>query len=237
MMQSTPRAPNRALDLSELELPGYRRILASMDELLQKESISYLHPSKRWEYPWALERADLAPGSHVLDAGCGASIFPIYLATQGYRVSALDLDPPECLDRLHGVDVNYVKGAPTALPFKDGSFDSAFCISVIEHLGRDGMPAALSELRRVIRPGGKLLLTTDYYEDARAELWYEGSDRRFRVDWSFTDAEQLEGVILKTPGWRAEGAVDLRVDWTWCGRRCGDSTAIPTSVGIALVKV
>lgn len=88
-MQSIQRSAKRLLDLSELERPDFRQILASMDELLHNEDISYLHPSKRWEYPWALNQADLALDSRVLDAGCGASIFPIYLANEGYRVSAV----------------------------------------------------------------------------------------------------------------------------------------------------
>jgi SAM-dependent methyltransferase len=238
MIQSKSRAPNRLLDLRDLELPGYRRILAKLDELVDKENISYLHPSKRWEYPWALERAGLVHGNRVLDAGCGASIFPIYLATEGYEVSALDLNPPANLDSLHGVDIDYVQGELTKLPFADNAFDAAFCISVIEHLGTDGMPAAMSELRRVIRFGGKLMLTTDYYEDANAELWYEGPGEPFQVDWSFFDAEQLQRVVLKAPGFRVEGEVDLTVDWDAVRPQMRRFMGYPyTAVGITLVKV
>jgi len=109
-----------------------------------------------------------AAGSRVLDAGCGASIFPVFLAKLGHRVSALDLRVPEGLGRLHGVEIDYVRGELTALPFADAQFDAVFCISVIEHLGHQGVPRALQELRRVVRPGGRLLITTDFYEDARA---------------------------------------------------------------------
>jgi ubiquinone/menaquinone biosynthesis C-methylase UbiE len=106
---------------------------------------------------------------------------------------------------LHDVDVDSIREELTALPFADNSFDVAFCISVIKHLGRNGMSLALNELRRFIRYAGRLLLTTDYYEDASAELWYEGEDRQFRVDWSFVDAQQLENVILEAPGFRVDG--------------------------------
>ncbi len=78
---------------------------------------------------------------------------------------------------MHDVDVDSIRGELTALPFADNSFDVASCISVIEHLGRNGMSVVLNELHRVIRYAGRLLLTTDYYEDASAELWYEGEDR------------------------------------------------------------
>lgn len=83
-MTGAQRAPNRLLDLGELEEPVFQRTLQRLDALTGRESISYLHPSKRWEYPWALERARLAWGSRVLDAGCGASIFPVYLSELGH---------------------------------------------------------------------------------------------------------------------------------------------------------
>lgn len=231
-------APNRVLELSELELPYYRQIVQQMDELVAKEAISYLHPSKRWEYPWALERAELRPGSRVLDAGCGVSIFPIYLASKSYEVSAFDLDLPGRLDRLHGVSVGYVRGDLTAIPFADNVFDAVFCISVIEHLGRDGIAMALQELCRVLRAGGRLLLTTDYYEDAGAELWYEGPGQRFRVDWSFFDESQLRRLILQAPGFDVAGDVDLAVDWDLVRPQMQRFHGYPyTAVGVALVKV
>ncbi len=135
------RAANRVLDLAELERPEYAATIAAMERLSARETVSYLHPSKRWEYPWALEQAALPPGSEVLDAGCGASIFPVFLAGQGYRVSACDLDLPHCLDELHGVRVDYRRSDLCALPYADNRFAAIFCISVIEHLPREKMPS------------------------------------------------------------------------------------------------
>jgi SAM-dependent methyltransferase len=231
------RAPNRLLDLRELDEPRFAGILGELDELTARESVSYLHPSKRWEYPWALERARLQPRSRVLDAGCGASIFPVYLAKQGHRVTGVDLEVPEGLDRMHDVHVDYVRAGITELPFPDCSFDAVFCISVIEHLGHHGVRGALSELRRVLRPGGRLLVTTDYYEDASAELWYEGADRSFRVDWDFFDERCLHEYLLDAPGLAVDGELDLRTDWDAVRARMRRFHGYPyTSVGIALVR-
>ncbi len=237
-MSAQATAPNRTLDLSELEHAPFRDILADLEALRARDSISYLHPSKRWEYPWALERADLAPGSRVLDAGCGASIFPVYLARAGHRVSALDLDVPQGLAAAHGVSIDYVRGALTELPFEDESFDAVFCISVIEHLGRRGIARALAELRRVTRAGGRLLLTTDYYEDAEAKLWYEGPGASFPVEWSFFDERRLREYLLEAPGLRLDGAIDLDVDWAAVKPRMRRFHGYPyTSVGVALLRV
>ncbi len=231
------RAPNRVLDLAELKRPDYAATVAAMEELTARDAVSYLHPSKRWEYPWALEQAALAPGCEILDAGCGASIFPVFLAGCGYRVSACDIDLPARLDRLHGVQVNYTCGDLTALPFAENRFAAVFCISVIEHLPREKMLAAMAELGRVLRPGGKLLLTTDFCRQAGEEMWYEGAGESFRVDWNVFDEESLGRLLLSADGFRVAGELDLTIDW---------ARAIPamrrfhgyrhTAVGIVLEK-
>jgi SAM-dependent methyltransferase len=228
-------APNRPLDLDDLRTPAFAGILAELDALLKRNPQCYLHPSKRWEYPWALGRAGLGRGCCVLDAGCGGSIFPLYLAQAGHWVSACDLRLPGRLDRLAGLQAGYVEGDLNALPYSDASFDAVFCISVIEHLPRAAMPGALQELRRVLRPQGRLLLTTDYYERADAELWYEGPGEPFRVDWGFFDKTTLREIVLEAPGLRVEGPLDLDVDWSAMRPRMRDFHGYPyTAMGVAL---
>jgi SAM-dependent methyltransferase len=227
------RAPNRPMELADLDLPNFRRVQSAMEALLRSSEGFYLHPSKRWEYPWALERAPLAVGSRVLDVGCGASIFPLFLANSGHRVVACDLQVPA---RPAGCpNLSYLRGDLTALPLASGTFDAVFCISVIEHLQPERIATALAELRRVLRPGGLLLLTTDFYRQAGAELWYEGPGPPFRVNWQVFDEQHLRQRILSFPGFKAVGDIDLNIDWATVQPRMRRFHGYPyTSVGVAL---
>ncbi|MFW6324593.1 MAG: class I SAM-dependent methyltransferase [Desulfovibrionales bacterium] len=236
MSRTDGKAPNRVLSLRELADPFFKGVLSRLDALLEEKKVFYLHPSKRWEYPWALERAGLQAGQTVLDAGCGASIFPTYLAEQGCKTWAMDLDFPEEAVRA-APELEYVRGDLTSLPFSQSGFDAVFCISVIEHLPVPGMKQALSELRRVLKPEGILLLTTDLYRDAAEEVWYEGSEERFKVDWNFFDQTLLNEHILKAPGFRVKGEMDLAVDWERVSPEMIEFHGYPyTSVGVALEK-
>lgn len=101
-------------------------------------------------------------GSAVLEAGCGvgAQTVPLLRGSPGARITCLDISAASLVEaearvRAAGLPVPQLRqGDLQALPFPDSSFDHAFVCFVLEHL-RD--PAtALSELRRVLRPGGTL---------------------------------------------------------------------------------
>src|SRR3954465_11188806 len=84
------------------------------------------------------------------DVAGRAGVQTEWLRARGYTVTPIDADPvtPDCLK----VDANQ------RLPFDDAAFDLIWCSEVIEHLADPAF--ALSELRRVTKPGGLLLLTT-----------------------------------------------------------------------------
>lgn len=235
-MPETGPAPNRLLDLRELDRPDYAELRRRLEEMAALDRRLVLHPSKRWEYPWALERADLPPGSRVLDAGCGASVLPYYLAAEGHRVAGCDpaVEPGRAGCRPH---VDHVSGDLADLPFAGRSFDVVFCISVIEHLPHGRMPGAMQEMHRVLRPGGKLLLTTDFAEDASTSFRYEGPGPPFDVDWNVFDENRLRKIVLQARGWAVAGRIDLRADWSRVRREMPAFHGYAyTAVGVALVR-
>lgn len=101
----------------------------------------------------------IQPGSRVLDVGSGYSIF--FLITTGwpFPVTCCDLDAA-AMEKMKGLvpEWDWRVADAAALPFDDSSFDTLFAGEIIEHVG-DPL-AALAEWRRVLAPGGRLILTT-----------------------------------------------------------------------------
>lgn len=85
------------------------------------------------------------------------------LSTAGLRVTAVDVSPfivAEAAARNPGLDA--IVADVRTLPFPDGTFDAVFSGSTLDHFESTAdIEAALVELRRVLRPGGRLILTLD----------------------------------------------------------------------------
>ena len=97
----------------------------------------------------------------ILDAGCGSGRNMLELARHG-NVTGIELsDTSVALARRRGVG-EVLKGSVMNMPFDTDSFDLAASLDVIEHLEDD--EGALHELRRVVAPGGALLVTVPAYQ-------------------------------------------------------------------------
>ena len=107
----------------------------------------------------------LRPGERVLDLGCGVGSTASYLtSTFGVRVIGLDASP-EFLDEARGSDgsVEWVLGRADAIPFQDDSFDVVFAECFLAAFDDPG--PILGEMRRVLRPGGRLAVSDMYLRE------------------------------------------------------------------------
>jgi SAM-dependent methyltransferase len=105
----------------------------------------------------ALPRDGLA-----IDAGCGDGKWPVYLGRRGYRVIALDI-AREGVARARAAhpDVPALQGDVRHLPLRDASVDAVISLGVVEH-DEAGPEAALADARRVLKPGGTLILAVPF---------------------------------------------------------------------------
>ncbi|ANW22483.1 methyltransferase domain-containing protein (plasmid) [Streptomyces clavuligerus] len=111
------------------------------------------------------ERLALRPGRHLLDVGCGIGVPALRIAgAHGVRVTGVTVSTQQVAEATRRADRSGVRDQVSfrfadamSLPFADGSFDDACAIEVLAHLADPA--AALAEIRRVVRPGGRLVVS------------------------------------------------------------------------------
>ena len=126
---------------------------------------------------WRLvAQAGIEPGQTVLEIGCGTGSVLLLAASAVPGTTLIGLDPdPRVLAiaarkaRRAGVELRLDRGYADELPYPDGSVDRVLSAFMLHHLPRDQQQAALQEVRRVLRPGGRLhLLDIDGSPASRA---------------------------------------------------------------------
>jgi 2-polyprenyl-3-methyl-5-hydroxy-6-metoxy-1,4-benzoquinol methylase len=97
-------------------------------------------------------------GLEVLDIGCGSGSNSLALACKGHRVHGIDVSEAAIERyRAHGFD-GRVGDIENGLDYPDSRFDVVFCSEVIEHMTSPEL--LVGEIRRILRPGGLLVLST-----------------------------------------------------------------------------
>jgi SAM-dependent methyltransferase len=121
----------------------------------------------------ALERITPISGKRIADVGTGIGHYPMLLARRTGRMYGIESDPSllaearrRALDS-HQPNIRIVEGAPTSLPLRDAAVDIVLT-SMVEP--EDASLAAISEARRVLRPGGRLVVIGHYGRDDVAAL-------------------------------------------------------------------
>lgn len=118
------------------------------------------------EYPFVFQHLPEGTGP-VLDLGCCSSQLSLALACRGVPVIGVDFNPyPYRHPNFHAV-----RGDAMRLPFRSGTFGAVLAISTIEHVGighygdplaQSGDRAVIREITRILRSGGKALITVPF---------------------------------------------------------------------------
>jgi SAM-dependent methyltransferase len=141
-----------------------------------------------------IERLRLPTEARILDAGCGSGRNMVDLARYGHA-TGIELSQTSVRVARERNAGEIIEGSITDMPFADASFDMAVCLDVIEHLEDD--VGALRELRRVIAPGGSLLVTVPAYQ------WLWSNHDEINHHHRRYNASTLLGACA-TAGWQCE---------------------------------
>jgi demethylmenaquinone methyltransferase/2-methoxy-6-polyprenyl-1,4-benzoquinol methylase len=169
-------------------LPDYSRQAERYDET-RAASPSVLRPLR--------EALRGAPGRRLADIGGGTGNYALALKREGWEPVVVDRSA-DMLTQAAAKGLETVEADAQQLPFEDETFDAATMISMLHHVEDRG--AALREARRILRPGGRLVLKGYTGEDA-ATLWileYFPSSRR----WMGATHPRRSALLEELPGAR-----------------------------------
>ncbi len=184
-----------------------------------------IHPKHLIDAPWHDWYVEhLRPSDVVLDVGCANGAHTVKAAARVKRVVGMDYDLAQlrvagATARTLGLgNVNlFAWDLTRPFPFPDGAFDAALFLDVIEHL--HPRRAVLLEIRRVLKPGGRLLVSgpnreTSWRRRLRAAGLFAFQDPDHKVE--YTREEFL--AELRAGGFQVDGPVlPVVYDTPWAG--------------------
>jgi SAM-dependent methyltransferase len=140
------------------------------------------------------------------DMGCGPGQVAHYLHERGAQVCGVDLSPEMVVRaRCLNPGIDFRQGDMLALDVEDGAWAGIAAFYSIIHIPRDDVVGALREFRRVLRPGGRVLLTFHIGDEVKhLEEWW---GHKVCVDFLFFRSDEMAGY-LKSAGFEVEEIIE-----------------------------
>ena len=162
------------------------------------------------------------PGGHHLDVGSGTGALAAAAAARGRTVAAVDADPQMVALSRRPLPGSVLQAALPDLPFGSATFDAVTANFVVNHVADPR--AAVRELRRVTRPGGRVALTiwtsgTPQWATLVAEAFGAAGvvplpDQRLSPELDFARSVEGLGGLASSAGLTPVVATELRMHWT-----------------------
>ena len=173
----------------------------------------YLTPDIVAQRAAVLDRLRLQPGERVLDIGSGPGLLAASMAEQvGARGEVQGIDVSDTMVGLAAGRctafgwAGFQVADATDLPFADDSFDVVACTQVLEYVL--AVEAAIAEIRRVLRPGGRALIMDTDWESC---VWASSDDARMRRMLDAWDAHCAHPRLpRRLSGLLARGGLEVR---------------------------
>lgn len=127
-----------------------------MNKSLINAGVKVINAIDNRQLEYTVAESFLSGCTKILDAGCGRGAF---LVRNKNTATGIDLNPDNVsFCKANGLDAKV--GNVLEIPFEDNSFDGAFCSHVIQIFDYQNAMKLLSELNRVVKPGGKIVIAT-----------------------------------------------------------------------------
>lgn len=187
--------------------------LAFDDDLARKLEASYRTRDVIRRRGLVREALAVREGERILDVGCGLGFYLTEIAEEvGPTGSVAGVDRSKQMlayaeQKTAALpNVTVAVGEATALPFGEGDFDAALSVQVLEYV--DELDTALAELRRVLRPGGRVVL---WDVDWSALAWHSEDPDRMRAALEAWDEHLAHPALPRglAPRLRAVGFEDV----------------------------
>lgn len=151
---------------------------------------------------WPLLQQYVAKEKIYLDAGCGVGGWVLFLHDEGFSVQGVD-ENARILRAMteYNPDVQVKQGSLTALPYATSLFDGVVAIGSLDHVEHD-LSQALSELKRVVKPGGLVFIEVPLFNSLRKFLYVPLKRLEAVVRRSLGHKEVFAGYLFDEAGIR-----------------------------------
>ncbi len=140
-----------------------------------------------------VEAAGIAAGDRVLDVACGTGVLALEARRRGATVTGLDRNAGMlAVARTKAGDIDWVEGMAESLPMRDATFDAV--VSQFGLMFFEDRVAALREMRRVLKPGGRMAVAVWGGAEGHARLFGDGGTARPAV--RRRDGKRAERALL-----------------------------------------
>ena len=136
----------------------------------------------------------------ILDLGCGGGRHAILMAQEGFTTQATDrsaagVEETKKRAKEAGLNIECITSQTTNLPYEDKFFDALLCYGMLCYLERRQLEITISEIHRILKPGGEAFIMTRSDGDFRIKSSYHLESTTYRIEGDSSEDYPAKGEI------------------------------------------